>query len=135
MQIDITDIPFADATFDYVICSHVLGHVLDEKKAIEEMFRVLKPNGVAFILTLIRPDNVHTFETSEADTPEKRLHYYSEHDLLRLHGVDFSQRLQIGGFQVECIDYRKRKRMGEETWKKYALGDGKREIIFKCTKK
>jgi len=131
-QVDITNIPFADATFDYVICSHVLGHVPDEKKAVKEIFRVLKPNGVALVLTIINSNNPHTFETSEANTPEKRLQYYSEQDLLRLHGTDFEQRLKSGGFHVETIDYRKK--MGEEIWKKYALGDGKRELIFKCTK-
>jgi len=133
LQVDITNIPFADATFDYVICSHVLGHVPDEKKAAEEMCRVLKPDGVALILTIINPDNAHTFETTEANTPEKRLQYYSESDLLRLHGRDFDERLKSGGFQVETIDYRKK--MSEEIRKKYALGDGKRELIFRCTKK
>jgi len=131
-QVDITNIPFADSTFDYVICSHVLGHVPDEKKAIEEIFRVLKPEGIALVLTIINPDNIHTFETAEANTPEKRLQYYSEPDLLRLHGKDFDERLKSGGFQVETIDYRKK--MGEDIYKKYALGDGKRELIFRCTK-
>ena len=131
--IDITNIPFPDHSFDSIICSHVLGHVKDEKKAIEELYRVLKADGVALIASLIDLKNPHTFETDEADTPRKRLQYYSEPDLLRLHGTDFGERLAQGGFRVETINYPFR--LGKEMMQKYALGDGSRELIFKCTKK
>jgi SAM-dependent methyltransferase len=131
-QIDITSIPFSDKSVDYIICFHVLGHVPDEKKAIEEMYRVLKSTGIAFISTIIDPLNPHTFETDDANTPDKCLQYYSEPDLVRLHGRDFDQRLMQGGFKVEVIDYRIC--LGKEMQAKYALGDGKRELIFKCTK-
>jgi SAM-dependent methyltransferase len=131
-QVDIMDIPFPDESFDYIICFHVLGHVPDEKKAVSELHRVLKPDGVALISTIIDLNNSHTFETDDADTPLKRLQYYSEADLLRLHGRDFDQRLGQGGFKVETIDYPSI--LGEEIKKKYALGDGTRELIFKCTK-
>jgi len=131
--IDITNIPFPDHSFDSIICSHVLGHVKDEKKAIEELYRVLKTDGVALIASLIDLKNPHTFETDEADTPQKRLQYYSEPDLLRLHGTDFGERLAQGGFRVETINYPFR--LGKEMMQKYALGDGSRELIFKCTKK
>ena len=39
----ITNLPFMDATFDGVICSEVLEHIPDEKTAIQEIIRVLKP--------------------------------------------------------------------------------------------
>lgn len=41
-EMDITSINYPDNTFDYIICCHVLGHIPDEKKAIDELFRVLK---------------------------------------------------------------------------------------------
>jgi SAM-dependent methyltransferase len=131
-RVDIMDIPFQDESFDYIICFHVLGHVPDERRAIEEMRRVLKLTGVALIGTIIDFNNPHTFETAAANTPPKRLQYYSEPDLLRLHGTDFDQRLVEGGFRVEIIDYPSI--LGEETRNKYALGDGRRELIFRCTK-
>ena len=131
-EIDITNIPFADNSFDYIICSHVLGHVADEKKAIEEMKRILKPGGTALIMTIIDNNNYETLENTAIDTTSKRLKYYSEPDLLRLHGLDFKERLQNGGFDVTTIDYRLK--MKPEICTKYALGDGKRELIFKCTK-
>ena len=49
--VDITSIPYPENYFDYIICSHVLGHVPDEERAIDEMYRVLKPGGTAIILT------------------------------------------------------------------------------------
>ncbi|GHT05483.1 SAM-dependent methyltransferase [Bacteroidia bacterium] len=131
-QMDIMDIPCSDESFDYIICSHVLGHVPDEKKAIKELYRVLAAGGTALIMTLIDLDNPQTLETEAADTPEKRLHYYTEPDLLRLHGTDFNKRLEEGGFEVEVIDYASQ--LGEEKKKTCSLGNGKRELIFKCTK-
>lgn len=132
IQMDITNIKYKESEIDYIICSHVLGHVSDEVKAIKEMFRVLSPQGSAFVLTLIDTNNHKTFESDDADTPEKRLQYYSESDLVRLHGTDFNKRLEAGGFNVEVIDYRVI--LGDDICKKYCLGDGKRELIFKCTK-
>jgi hypothetical protein len=93
---------------------------------------VLKPEGMALVSTMIDLNNPYTFETEDADTPQKRLHYYSEPDLLRLHGIDFGHRLAQGPFKVETIDYPSI--LGEEIRKKYALGNGTRELIFKCTK-
>ena len=131
-QIDITNISFPDNSFDFIICLHVLGHVPYEKKAIKELYRVLKTGGIALIATLIDLKNPHTFEAPDADTPQKRLHYYSEPDLLRLHGTDFGDRLTQGGFNVEIINYPIM--LGKEIRQKYALGNGSRELIFKCTK-
>ncbi|MDP3763170.1 MAG: class I SAM-dependent methyltransferase [bacterium] len=45
----IEEIPFPDNTFDSIVCTQVLGDVYDLHKAFEEMYRVLKPNGVALI--------------------------------------------------------------------------------------
>jgi len=43
------DLPFADDSFDVVYSSHVLEHVNDEVKALDEMRRVLEKNGVLII--------------------------------------------------------------------------------------
>jgi len=42
---DVTDLPFADAVFDIVVCSEVLEHIPDSRLAISELIRVLKPGG------------------------------------------------------------------------------------------
>ena len=129
--IDITNIPFSEKYFDYIICSHVLGHVPDEQLAIKELHRVLKTDGIALILSLISNAD-KTLEDDNVKTPEARLKLYGEADLCRLHGKDFDKRLQSNGFIVEAIDYRLH--FSIEIQKKYALGNGEREIIYKCTK-
>ncbi len=129
--IDIESIPFEDEYFDLIVCSHVLGHVKDEAAAVNEMYRVIKPGGLAIVMTLLS-DRVYTFEDPAIKTVEERLQNYGEVDLQRLHGLDFSSRLEKGGFSVEEIDYREK--FSPEIQLKYALGDGAREKIFKCTK-
>lgn len=44
-------IPFPDGSFDVIFCSNVLDHTSDPQKTIDEIYRVLKPNGY-FVLTV-----------------------------------------------------------------------------------
>lgn len=129
---DITDIPSGKEDFDLIICSHVLGHVPDEPKAISEMYRVLKPGGIALIMSLVDDSLENTYENSNVCSASDRLLHYTENNLVRLHGRDFRNRIANGGFQVEEIDFVQV--LGPEISAKYSLGNGKREKIFKATK-
>lgn len=129
--VDIQAIPFEENSFDLIICSHVLGHIPDEKKAIDEMYRVLKPGGSALILTVLDFSR-KTYENPEIKTPEERLHHFGEPDLLRLHGTDFIRRLERDRVNVEQIDYAQQ--FSEEEKEKFRLGDRERGLIFKCVK-
>ena len=84
-------------------------------------------------MTLIDWNNPQTFEAEHIQTQEERLKYYTEPDLVRLHGADFASRIEKEGFHVERIDYRTH--FDEKSCERYSFGDGSREIIFKCTKK
>ena len=130
--IDITAIPYPDSYFDLIICSHVLGHVPDEAKAIQELKRVLKPDGTALILTLINPELAYTFEDESITTATERLQKYGEPDLCRLHGADFKERLEKQGISVTEIDYRKA--LPQQLAENSRLGDGRRELIFRCSR-
>jgi SAM-dependent methyltransferase len=130
--VDITNIGYQDDYFDIIICSHVLGHVFDESRAIKELHRVLKRNGTALIMTLLNQNQETTYENPDIKSPEERLKYYGEPDLCRIHGADFHERLARQGFIVERIDYRTN--LPAETLVRNCLGDGDREIIFKCRK-
>ncbi|BBH69394.1 methyltransferase [Actinoplanes sp. OR16] len=46
---DLLDLPFPDAGFDRIIASEVLEHIPDDKTAITELTRVLKPGGLAAV--------------------------------------------------------------------------------------
>mgnify|MGYP002515600297 CR=1 FL=1 len=109
-MIDVTDIPFMDNTFDYIIINHVLEHVPDEGKAMSEMIRVLKPNGKIIMSFPICTDQ-KTMEDKRIKTPEERLCYYGQEDHVRLYGSDYKERLEQYGVEFnvyspenECSD-------------------------------
>jgi SAM-dependent methyltransferase len=129
--VDITDIPYPEDSFDLILCSHVLGHVPDEKKAVDELYRVLKPGGQALVMTIVNWNLKKTFEDPNITSANDRLENYTEPDLVRLHGADFADRLRMSGFQVDVIDYAAK--LGAEAKTHFSLGNGDREIIFKCT--
>lgn len=130
--IDITNIQYPDNYFDLIICSHVLAHVPDEAKAIRELRRVLKIDGTAIILTLINSDSKDTIEDGRIVTSDERLKNYGESNLYRLHGLDFADRLRKQRFVLDCIDYRRE--LPREIVSRNSLGDGSRELIYRCRK-
>ena len=131
--VDLTNIQFPNDSFDLIICSHVLGHIDDEPKAIQEMKRVLKRGAFALIMTVIDSTAKRTFEDVSITDPEDRLINFGEADLVRLHGCDFADRLKAQGFyRVTEIDYRDEFTQAEQ--ERFRFGNGERELIFKCTK-
>ncbi|PTN08341.1 class I SAM-dependent methyltransferase [Mangrovibacterium marinum] len=130
--IDITRIPFPPNYFDLIICSHVLGHVANERRAISELHRVLKPGGQALILSLLQAGREKTLEMPELETAAEKLHFYGEPDLCRAHGKDFIDRLGQANWTVECVDYAQS--LPAAFQDQYRLGNGERELFFVCVK-
>lgn len=97
---DITAIPFENDKFDHLICIHVLEHINDDKKAIGEIFRVLKRNGHALIA--IPTYGKATWEDPSFDY-QKREAQYGTGNHLRLNGLDFADKLAEVGFSVEVV--------------------------------
>ena len=62
IRLDITDMNFEDNFFDVIICSHVLEHIIDDRKAMSELFRVLKPKGIAILQVPLSKNTKETFE-------------------------------------------------------------------------
>lgn len=131
-QMDITKTSFGDNTFDFIICSHVLGHIKNEKVAINELYRILKKGGKLLTLTLINTQSAHTFEDQNIKTELEKTKSYGEKDLERLHGKDFIKRLASPQVDVQQIDYRLHFSADDNL--KYSLGNGNREIIYVSTK-
>lgn len=101
---DITNIPFEDNTFDMIMASAVLEHIPDDKKAMSELYRVLKPNtGVAFLQVPIDTTRFITLEKPEYNTPELRSKYYGQEDHVRFYGLDYPEKLRDANFFVEEI--------------------------------
>jgi SAM-dependent methyltransferase len=67
---DALDLPFPDGTFDRVIASEVLEHVPDEQRALDEIWRVLKPGGtLAATVPAWLPEQVCWFLSEEYHAP------------------------------------------------------------------
>lgn len=102
IQMDITDIQFPDNSFDYIYCSHVLEHVIDDRKAMREFNRVLKDDGWAILLVPIVLQG-KTEEDFSITRVEDRLKHYGHPDHVRNYGSDYIDRLVESGWEVEVI--------------------------------
>jgi hypothetical protein len=98
VRMDITAIVYPDDYFDVIYCSHVLEHVPDDRRAMAEFFRVLKPGGWAVLLVPITADV--TYEDPTIVTAAGRLHAFGQEDHVRRYGPDYADRLREAGFEV-----------------------------------
>ena len=105
LHFDIQQIPLPDASFDFVICNHLLEHVADDRQALRELFRILKPGGRGVLLSPVELDRAKTFEDDSVVDPAERTRIFGQYDHRRLYGNDFTQRLREAGFTAEDCDY------------------------------
>lgn len=101
---DITKLSFGDGTFDYIIFNHVLEHIKEEDKALQEVKRCIKPTGKIILSVPICWDEV-TFESDDVLTEQERQEYYGQSDHVRLYGYDFEERIKKYGFEVQSYSY------------------------------
>lgn len=102
IKMDITDIKENDEVFDIIICNHVLEHVIDDRKAMREFYRVLKRGGWA-ILNVPVINGEKTYEDFSINTEEGRLKAFGQGDHVRAYGRDYIDRLREVGFKVSAI--------------------------------
>ena len=106
LKIDLTDVDQPDASWDVLICYHVLEHITDDAKAMAEMFRILRPGGLAILQVPLEPGRNETSEDPSIVEPAERFEHYGEQTHVRWFGVaDFARRLEAAGFEVEAVDY------------------------------
>lgn len=101
VHLDVQRLPWPDQTFDIVYCSHVLEHVTDDRLAMRELRRVLKPDGWGLILVPIIATT--TFEDPSVVDPEERLRLFGQKDHVRRYGPDYVDRLREAGFAVQTV--------------------------------
>jgi predicted SAM-dependent methyltransferase len=130
VKADICDLPFEENAFDVVFCNHVLEHIENDTKAMSELYRVLKPEGMGIFQVPQDLSLEETYEDFSITTKEERKKHFGQYDHVRVYGKDFFDRLRTAGFQVNEIDYSKT--LSPELNKKYCLVKG--EILPVCTK-
>jgi SAM-dependent methyltransferase len=99
--IDVTRLPFAQNSFDMVICNHVLEHVPDDRKALAELFRVLNPNGYAILQTPYSVLLQNSFCDPSINTDKLRNRLYGQEDHVRIYGRDLFLKIEEAGFELQ----------------------------------
>lgn len=119
IEMDITDIHFPDGSFDVIVCNHVLEHVPDDRRAMRELHRILRPPGLAILQVPIATTLAVTLEAPEVTEPRERARLFGQADHVRLYGADYPARLRAEGFVVDVRNARAE--FGDALCTRYAL--------------
>lgn len=125
-QVDLMDIPFADESCDFFICSHVLEHVPDDARAVRELSRITRPGGCGILMAPIVVDLERTLEDPSVVDEAGRWRLYGQNDHVRLYAHDdYVRNIENNGFSVDQlgVDY-----FGEEVFS--SLGLKRTSILY-----
>lgn len=130
VKADICELPFKDNSYDVIFCNHVLEHIPDDDKAMEELYRILKPGGMAILQIPQDLNKKNTFEDNSITDAKERAKIFGQYDHVRIYGRDYFNKLRRKGFIVKEIDYTKS--LSPTEVDKYRLAKG--EILPVCFK-
>jgi len=105
VRADLTSLPFPDDSFDAALCNHVFEYIPDDRKAMREVHRVLKPGGWAILQEEIALKLETTFEDPAARTRAERYAAYGEPDHWRLYALDYPRRLEDAGYRLNIFQW------------------------------
>lgn len=118
-----------DGSYDFFICSHVLEHVEDDRKAMGELYRILSNDGIGIFLV---PIDLNTIETDEewGLSEEENWRRFGQGDHCRTYArKDVIDRLKGAGF---CVNELGKEHFGEEIFNQCGLLDS--SILYVLTK-
>ncbi len=130
VKADICALPFQDNSFDIILCNHVLEHIADDKKAMSELYRILRPSGWGIFQIPQDLTRDVTYEDDSITDKKERTQIFGQYDHVRIYGRDYFDRLREVGFIVNEVDYTAK--MSDADVEKYRLAKG--EIIPLVTK-
>jgi SAM-dependent methyltransferase len=130
VKADICNLPFEDNQYDVILCNHVLEHIPDDTKAMQELYRVLKPGGMAILQIPQDLSRATTFADDTITDQKERAKIFGQYDHVRIYGRDYFDKLRSIGFTVVEEDYTNK--IAPELVEKYCLAKG--EIIPVCFK-
>lgn len=107
VKADICKLPFENDIYDVILCNHVLEHIPEDTKAMQELFRVLKPGGWGVFQVPQQLDRQVTFQDDNITDRKERAKIFGQYDHVRIYGRDYFNKLRTIGFEVKEIDYTK----------------------------
>lgn len=122
VKADICNLPFADNSFDVILCNHVLEHIPNDTKALKELYRVLKPGGWGVFQVPQHLNRENTFEDDSITDKVERAKIFGQYDHVRIYGRDYFEKLRAIGFKVSEIDFTKQ--LTSEEINRYRLAKG-----------
>lgn len=125
VKADICNLPFEANSYDVILCNHVLEHIPDDIKAMQELYRILKPGGYGIFQIPQDMNRLITFEDSTITNKRERTKIFGQYDHLRIYGLDYFNKLRTVGFIVEEVDFTSE--LSESDIQRYCLNKG--EII------
>lgn len=125
VKADICNLPFEDQTFDVIFCNHVLEHIPEDTKAMQELYRVMKVGGMGIFQIPQDLSREKTFEDNSITDKKERQKIFGQYDHVRIYGRDYFDKLRSIGFKVDEVDYTKT--LTEAEIDKFRLAKG--EII------
>lgn len=130
VKADICDLPFEDNSFDFIICNHVLEHIPNDTKAMQELYRIMAPNGMGIFQVPYDRQRAATFQDDSITDPKERTKIFGQYDHVRIYGMDYFDKLASIGFEVHKIDYTQQ--LSKELVERYRLPMG--ELLPVCKK-
>ena len=105
VKADICNLPFEDNSYDIIFCNHVLEHIPNDHKAMQELYRVMKPGGWGIFQIPHDLNRAITFEDDTITDKAERAKIFGQYDHVRVYGRDYFDKLRAVGFRVEAVDY------------------------------
>jgi SAM-dependent methyltransferase len=128
--LDILDHEIPDNSFDVIICNHVFQYIEDDKKAIKNIYKLMKPGGWGIMQVPIDTTKKVTYEDSSITDPLEREKAFGLKEHVRYYSYDYADRLREAGFKVTVDDYTSK--FSDEEIYKYGFWKG--DSIYYCTK-
>ncbi len=105
VKADILHLPFETESFDVVFCNHVLEHIIDDKKAMSELYRVMKKGGWGIFQVPMKNSLEKSYEDFSITDPKERQKHFGQYDHVRWYGLDYFDRLRSVGFETDPLYY------------------------------
>ena len=119
IKADLCELPFQDNYYDLILCNHVLEHIPEDQKAMQEMYRVLKQGGTLIAQVPLEENRTQTLEDNSITDKATRTEIFGQYDHVRIYGTDYYTRLESVGFDSHAIDFLKKLTSQEK--QKFAL--------------